>query len=114
MKKFSLLACAFFLMTFQVNARIKESVFCSNTDCWRINSPQLGFSFYFQPAFVRSIVLQKKALPLFIPQKQVIYIAFAPMQYEFPKGAVFCRMENNFSKRFGFMLSIHAGGYSER
>jgi hypothetical protein len=36
------------------------------------------------------------------------------MQYKFPEGAVFCRMETTICKRYGFMLSIHAGGYSER
>jgi hypothetical protein len=39
---------------------------------------------------------------------------FSAMQYHYPKGVIFCRMENATAKRLGFMLSIHAGGYTER
>ncbi|CAN5917517.1 hypothetical protein BH11BAC7_BH11BAC7_09370 [soil metagenome] len=86
-----------------------------NTNCRGSNSaPALNFSFYFKPQFNRSALLPAKPLPAFVQSGSIIYADFRAMQYRFPEGAVFCRMENACTKRFGFMLSIHAGGYSER
>lgn len=50
----------------------------------------------------------------FQPYFGSVYRSFSALRYEFPQGHVFCRMENECTKRYGFMLSIHAGGYSER
>lgn len=50
----------------------------------------------------------------FQPHFGSVYRSFSALRFEFPQGHVFCRMENECTKRYGFMLSIHAGGYSER
>ncbi len=41
------------------------------------------------------------------------YPNFNTLRFQFPQGAVFCRMENETTKRCGFMFSIHAAGYTE-
>jgi hypothetical protein len=50
----------------------------------------------------------------FQPHFGSVYREFSLMRYEFPKGHVFCRMENATCNRYNVMFSIHAGGYSER
>lgn len=91
-----------------------EPVF-STFNCWGPTvSPGLGFSFYFQPIFIRSTLTPNKKFLLLTDPEKGMYSAFQSIHYRFPDGAVFCRMENAFTKRYGFMFSIHAGGYSER
>lgn len=115
MKKLML---AFGLMAISVASYAQscsEPVFCSNTaSCFLPKTvPALGFSFYFQPTFIRTTLFPVNDMPFFATTNTV-YPGFQAMQYKFPEGAVFCRMENTICKRYGFMFSIHAGGYSER
>jgi hypothetical protein len=106
MKKFFLFAALFFLVNEHSHAQCKAPVFYSMS-YFGSGAPALGFSFYFHHAFIRSTIVQDKS-------KSVVVDNFRALDYHYPKGVIFCRMENATAKRFGFMLSIHAGGYSER
>jgi hypothetical protein len=116
MKKLFLFTALFFLATFQSHAQVEEPVFHS-CDWIGLRAPVLGFSFYFLPiasgSFVRSTIIPKKGIAVSISRKNIVYDNFRALQYHYPKGVIFCRMENATAKRFGFMLSIHAGGYSD-
>jgi hypothetical protein len=106
MKKFFLFAALFFLVNEHSHAQCEKPVFYSYSWFGR-TAPALGFSFYFHSAFIRPVMVQHQG-------KSTVVDNFRALDYHYPKGVIFCRMENATAKRFGFMLSIHAGGYSER
>jgi hypothetical protein len=90
-------------------------IIAGNTECWRMNMPHLlDFPFYFQPVYSKSILRLNEHSLFLAKTYSPIYSGFEAMHYKFPEAAIFCRMENACTKRFGFMFSIHAGGYSER
>jgi hypothetical protein len=116
MKKLVLVFGIFCLLVTEGRAQVNKEPLCfSYTPCLlqRI-SPALGFSFYFHPTFIRSTLISGMQSPLFINETAPVFSTFRAMDFHFDKNAVFCRMENECTKRYGFMLSIHAGGYRER
>jgi hypothetical protein len=43
-----------------------------------------------------------------------VYKNFESYRFQFPQGALFCKMEEQSIHRFNVMFSLHAGVYSER
>lgn len=111
MKKLALFAGLFLL----ANEKIPAQTFTTNTS-FRLNtfSPALDFSFYFHPGFIHSTLNRPQSSLLFSDKNKTVYSRFEAIRYHFPEQAIFCRMENNICKRYGFMFSVHTGGYSER
>lgn len=101
---------------------LREPAIYGNTGCSRLFEPR-GLNF--EPTFFRSALVYTGFDQVFVRTNSIyaeqffittknVYSGFREMNYKFPEASVFCRMENACTKRYGFMFSIHAGGYSER
>ncbi len=118
MKKLTLFAGIFFLITSSASAfewnELRKPAGYLPIGQTVIQPSILDFPFTFHHSFTNSARKQNQSSFRFTNSSNAVYSGFKAMRYKFPEQSYFCRMENEVCKRYGFMFSIHAGGYSER
>ncbi len=119
MKKLTLFAGIFFLITssasaFEWDELRKPTGYVPIGQTGIQFRSMLDFPFTFHHSFASSARKQNQSSLRFTNNSTAVYSGFKAMRYTFPEQSYFCRMENEACKRYGFMFSIHAGGYRER